>query len=327
MSLLDNQTKINANTSFFAPAASGGGGGGSSLLPSSLTIGPNATSTSQIVIYGDADEKVKIVTSSNTAVIQHTNAAGANDTPYIGFGNGNLNIRDPSDNLMINFSSIAQGVDFRMGINMSNNTISLDQNKLAGLYYNASNANVYLTGVSTHQINIGTQSNTTQLSVEDNQVSILNNLQVSSINGGAVGGGTTSVGLSNFTGNSATIPSGSLAYPLSATFSVLSNHTYRISQNVALSNGDATGYTTIGLSGGGLAGLPIFLQTWKNVDLIPGLNGGCSGIATTVTASANGSMQVVAYNRSGASNTLVEVQADGAGGGCKWTLEDLGVGL
>ena len=134
-----------------------------------ILIGPNLTSSSRLVVYGNADKKIKIVTSNTDAIIQHTNAAGTNDTPYIGFGGttGNLNVRDPGDNIMINFSSLAQGIDLNTSLNMSNNIIHLDQFKQSALYYDAGDNNTYLKARSTKSIYIGANSNPYQLQITD----------------------------------------------------------------------------------------------------------------------------------------------------------------
>lgn len=337
MSLLPSAT-------YSAPGAplygSGGGGGGSGSFTSTVTIGPNATSTSQFVLYGNADEKLKMTSTDNKSAIFHTGAAGSADAGQIiwSAGTGNMTFTDNGGNVMMAISSSTRGVDMSTVLQMNANLLSLGGNNQSGLYWNATDSNTYITGLSTHAVAIGTQAAPVQLQISDTSINMptavfmdqgsISSLTVSSINGATPGGsGRTTVALSNFSGNSATIPLGNLAYPLSALAPVTSNHTYRISANIAMSNGDAAGFTAVGVNGGGLAGFPLFMTTLKNVDLVPSLNGGSSGIETIFRASANGSVQVEAYNTSAASNTLLEVQANGVGGGCAWLLEDLGVGL
>jgi hypothetical protein len=64
-------------------------------------------------VYGNADEKLRIVSTDPNSAIFHTNAAGSNDTAWIGFAGltGYLNIRDPSNNVMMSFSSIGGGIN------------------------------------------------------------------------------------------------------------------------------------------------------------------------------------------------------------------------
>lgn len=290
----------------------------------SVPYWPNSGGTFQQLAYVSSTQALSIVPGGNTVFLNVT--GGGSNTPNPTFST-----------IMMNGS-----------LEMLNNTIELDSNGQSILYYNAGDNNTYLTGASTHTVVIGTQANPIGIEINDTNIRLaldttiagptglrVNNgiiastLSVSSINGvefpqpAPVFG---AVGLSNFVADMAYIPGGNNAYPLSADFGIVNGHTYRISQNFAMSNGDNTGtFTGFAVSGAG-AGFPLFINTFENSILINTLNGASQGIQTQFRANANGTAQVVAYNSANVS-TLVQVQADGVGGGIKWLLEDLGAVL
>jgi hypothetical protein len=296
-----NRMSLLPSATYSAPGAPlyGGGGGGSSTLPSTLTVGPNATSTSQIVIYGDANEKLKIESVGVNSAIYHTNASGTPDTPYIGFGgtSGNLNIRDPSNNVMISFSSIGGGVNLNCGIAMNNNTMNLDIAKNAALYYSAGDSNVYLTGLSTHRVNIGTQSNASLLSVQDNLVTINGKTPV-------VNWSTIGLNATNFPGGAGTVPISNVPFAMTDSFVVDTTRKYRVSLEAGYANADATGSYTAVYVGGTTP--TVYLTTINNSNAIPAQNdarGGCSAIFAPTLST----VQIICANSSGIAATGIQV--------------------
>lgn len=201
---------------------------------------------------------------------------------------------------------------------MSNNTINLGiigTNANPGLYYNASDSNVYLTGLSTHAVYIGTASTTTELAVVDGGVNILGNLNVSSINNQAPTFKAT-YPVSTLTGCNAYVPANNVAWPLSGDIFTTAGHTYRISSALAWNNG-SNGNTTLAISGGG-AGFPNFIATVKNADAIPGNNGLAGGVSAVFKPASGSSVQINGYNTDPAQSTLLEFYNP------YWVVEDLG---
>jgi hypothetical protein len=305
MSLLPNATYSAPGAPLYGSAAAGSG-----TFPSSVTVGPNATSTSQIVIYGDANEKLEIESVGVNSALYHTNGSGTFDTPYIGFAGaaGTLNIRDPAANLMMSFSSITGGVNLNCGIAMNNNLIELDVAKEAELRYSAGTSNVFLTGLSTHQVNIGTQSNASLLSVQDNLVTINGKTPV--VNWSTIGFDGT-----NFPGGAGTVPINSVPFAMTNTFTVDTTHKYRVSLMAGYSNADPVSFTTVYMSG---TSPTAYLTTIDNANAVAAVNfsrASCS--AVFVPSSSNA--QVVCANSSAAQVSGVTVNT-----GTGVVVEDLG---
>ena len=138
---------------------------------------------------------------------------------------------------------------------------------------------------------------------------------------GGIVAGTSAVALSNFAGDTATIPLNNVAYPLSAPFPITAGHTYRISANLTFNNVDATGTRTDLVVSGGGAGFPVYITSLQNGDLIPAFSGAAGGYSTVFLASANATVEVDGYNTSAIAQTSVTTQSASS----TWVLEDLGI--
>lgn len=353
----------NSTTPWWSPAGSGGGSASSfnTLTVSSiLSVGPPG----EILVFTDASTKLKTSVDGGTSTIREvmTNGSGTQVTPALVFqpSTNSFIIQDTSNNKSlliatngqdlslpgtVNISSIAMpanptitfGTTLSVGRSGDSLTMDLSQNgndNVSLALTTPNNDNTITVGADGGAGKINVATGPLQIFASDLAVysSITTfNLGVSSINNAVYpppsGPALSAVGLSNFLADTAYVPGGNSAYPLSQDFSITNGRTYRISQNFGMSNGDATGtFTGFAVSGGG-AGFPVFINSFDNNILVPTLNGASQGIQTVFRANTTGTAQVVGYNSSATTSTIVQVEADGVGGGIQWLLEDLGVAL
>lgn len=220
--------------------------------------------------------------------------------------------------ISVSSMTVTNGLLLTDGLAMSNTSIGFDTQGQAVQYYNAGNSNIYITGVSTASVKIGTQSNTNVISVEDTSLVVPNITGVSSINGSQPTN-KSSYQISTLTGDTTYIPQNNVAWPLSGDIPVSAGHTYRITGNLALNNAGGSGYTTISVSGG--AGFPAFLRSYVNAQLTPGLNG-AAGECSGMVKSADGTpLQIVGYNSDTTASTLLQAYWP------NWVVEDLGTNM
>ena len=218
--------------------------------------------------------------------------------------------------------SIASGAGAGDGLNMGNGTINFDSpatSRQANMFYNSSDSNLYIVGLSTHTVRIGSQSNTTALQIGDAGLFVPNVFGVSTLNGSQPVI-TAAYPVSTLTGTQTYIPQGNVAWPLSGDIPVTAGHSYRISGNLALNNAGGTGYTALSVSGGGV-GFPAFLHSYPNSLASPGNNGLAGGVSGIVKPSNTGPLQIVGFNSDATVSTLCDFYWP------NWVVEDLGTGL
>jgi hypothetical protein len=267
----------------------------SALTVSSLTAYPNSATNQSYVIVGGQP-------NNNVAVNNVSSAVSYMD----------LNLRD-ANGVNTDLARMNLTHDYGVALVYSQNAGANFKGSIEILSsINGGPSGIVLDGANNAVLTIG--NGTVQTS----------SFTVSSINGAvypppAVGVTASTVALSNFAGDTAYIPGGNLAYPLSDNFAISAGHTYRLSGNLAFTNGEAATRTDLVISAG-IAGFPVFLGTLQNGDLIPANSGGAGGYQTVFYAATGGTGQLLGYNTATTTSTLVQAQSASA----KWVLEDLG---
>jgi hypothetical protein len=220
--------------------------------------------------------------------------------------------------ISVSSMTVTNGILAAGGVAMSNTTIQFDLVGQAIQYYNAGDSNLYIQGLSTHSVQIGTAAAPNQIQVSDTGLFATNVFGVSTLNGSQP---TTkaSYQVSTLTAGLTYIPENNVAWPLSGEIPVTAGHAYRISGNLALSNAGGVGHTTIAVSGGG-AGFPQFVHSYPNSLASPGNNGLAGGIAGIVTPNAT-PLQIVGFNSDPTNSTAMEFYY------LNWLVEDLGTNL
>ena len=215
----------------------------------------------------------------------------------------------------------ANGVFTTNGLSMSNTTLDFGAPGFGGpiQYFNAGDSNLYISGLSTHTVRIGTTSTANVVQIGDTGIFTANIFGVSTLNGSQPVI-TTAYPVSTLTGTTTYIPQNNVAWPLSGDIPVTANHSYRISGNLAVGNPGGSGYTTLAVSGGGV-GFPAFIHSYPNALANPGNNGLAGGVAGIVKPSNAGPLQIVGYNSDAAQSTTCDFYWT------NWVVEDLGTGL
>jgi hypothetical protein len=224
-------------------------------------------------------------------------------------------------------------------ISMDNQTIYMDLAQQSQFYYNSSNNNTYITGVSSpiSSVHIGTQQSPSVVVVNDNGIVvngsqvITGDLAVSTISGlSTINGAAYPPAIDTYADIIApaapfglgpvTVPAAS-QQALTSTFSVTPFHSYRFTTTkIQLSNMDITTNQQIGVGGTGQLPVPI-CQTVSGFLTNTGNNFAATQYVCTWKQQGAGPCEVVLYNNSLSDQTVITCDSLV---GMPHILEDLG---
>jgi hypothetical protein len=314
-----------------------------------LSVGPPG----EILVYADADTKLKTFVDAGTSTIREvmTNGAGAVITPAIvfkpetnsllvqGTNGSTILVATTGQNLTVpgtlNVSSIAMpasaSVTFGTSLAVARTGDSLTMDLFQDGNDNVSlalttpnNDNVITVGADGGAGKIEVATGPLQIFASDLAVysSITTfNLGVSSINNAAYppqsSGAVSTIGFSaaNFPGGSGTISSNSTPLAITDSFVVGPDRRYRLSYEASFGNSDATSYTTVYLSG---TTPTFYFQTVSSAYAIPGQNDARASASGTFVPTVS-TCQLIGATNSATSGTNMALNA--AAG---VVLEDLG---
>jgi hypothetical protein len=329
MSLLPLVTFANPNTELYAAAGSGGSVSsfGTLTVSSIISVGPPG----QVLVYADADTKLKTSVDSGTSTIREvmTNGSGTQVTPALVFKpeTGSFIIQDTSNNKSLLIATNGDDLSLPGTVNISsiampaNPTISFgtsfvvgrDGDSLSMGLSQIGNDNVSVTLTTPNNDNdilIGADGGAGKIEVLNGPLQVFASsldvystittfaLGVSSINGAGVGDAPSTIGFSaaNFPGGAGTVPISNVPFAMTNSFAVDPAHRYRVSFEAAYANADATGpnYTTAYISG---TSPSMYITTIDNRDAIPAMND-LRGSASAVFVPNSSPCQIITANSS-----------------------------